>query len=279
MTGRRPLRLLSIAGSDPSGGAGIQADLKTFAAHDTYGMAVVTAVTAQSTTGVLEVETLSAELVERQIRAVLDDIGVDAIKIGMLGSAEVVARVARTLADTAGTAPVVLDPVLRASDGTPLIGPGGAERIARDLLPLVTVITPNRAEAEALLAAVGETRSRRGRDAETGESAVEAGARSLAAIGPAVLVTGGDAEGADVLDLLVDHAGSVQVFLSPRLATRSTHGTGCTLSAALAVRLAQGLALAEATRLAIDYVRRAMDPGLDLGRGRAPLDHGVGGGD
>ncbi|HEX2463817.1 MAG TPA: bifunctional hydroxymethylpyrimidine kinase/phosphomethylpyrimidine kinase [Thermoanaerobaculia bacterium] len=267
MTARRPLRLLSIAGSDPSGGAGLQADLKTFAAHRVYGMAVVTAITAQSTTGVLAVEPVAPDSVERQLRAVLDDIGVDAVKIGMLATAETVTRVARSLDGLAPEVPIVLDPVLRASDGTPLIEPGGLERMARELVPRVAVLTPNRAEAGALL---GRT--------VTSEREVAEAARELAARGPAVLVTGGDAGGDEVVDVLVDRQGSATVFRASRLRSRSTHGTGCTLSAALAARLASGAELAAAVGEAIDYVRRAMDPGLDLGRGRAPLDHGAGGG-
>jgi hydroxymethylpyrimidine/phosphomethylpyrimidine kinase len=290
MTGRRPPRLLTIAGSDPSGGAGIQADLKTFAAHDVYGMAVVTAITAQSTAGVLAVEAVAPELVERQIRAVLDDVGVDAIKIGMLANAEIVSCVARCLDSVDRAVPVVLDPVLRASDGTSLLGPGGLERLAAELLPRASVITPNRAEAWALLDRAfdrdGVVGSEGGvenggvvenRGTVENDRDAEAAARALAARGPAVLVTGGDATGSEVVDVLVDRAGALTVFRSPRLATRSTHGTGCTLSAAVAVGLARGRDLAGAVGAAVDYVRRAMDPGLDLGQGRAPLDHGVGG--
>jgi hydroxymethylpyrimidine/phosphomethylpyrimidine kinase len=265
MTARR-LRLLSIAGSDPSGGAGIQADLKTFAAHGVYGMAVVTAITAQSTQGVLAVEPVGAESVERQILGVLDDIGVDAVKIGMLATAETVTRVARVLASVARGVPIVLDPVLRASDGTALLEPAGIEPLLSELLAATTLVTPNRTEAGVLLDRIVGSES----------EAVEA-ARELAARGPAVLVTGGDGGGDEVVDVLADHEGSIRVFRAQRLRSRSTHGTGCTLSAAIAARLASGAELAPAVAAAIDYVRRAMDPGLDLGRGRAPLDHGVGG--
>jgi hydroxymethylpyrimidine/phosphomethylpyrimidine kinase len=265
MTARRPPRLLSIAGSDPGGGAGIQADLKTFAAHGVYGMAVVTAITVQSTRGVLAVEPVAAESVERQIGSVLDDIGVDAVKIGMLATAETVKCVARVLASLAGRVPIVLDPVLRASDGTTLLEAAGLEPLLADLLPRVTVVTPNRVEAAALLL----------RDV-TSEREAEEAARDLAARGSAVLVTGGDEDGDEVVDVLADRGGSITVFRAPRLRSRSTHGTGCTVSAALAARLASGVELAAAVAAAIDYVRRAMDPGLDLGRGRAPLDHGVG---
>jgi hydroxymethylpyrimidine/phosphomethylpyrimidine kinase len=265
MTGRRPARLLSIAGSDPSGGAGIQADLKTFAAYGGYGMTVVTAITAQSTAGVLAVETVDADLVELQLRAVLDDIGVDGVKIGMLGSAAVVERVAAALRRVERGVPIVLDPVLAASDGTPLLGPGGTERLSAELLPLATVVTPNRREAAALL----------GRPVEDERAARDA-ALELDAHGAAALVTGGDAPGGEVVDVLAER-GELTVFRAGRLDTRSTHGTGCTLSAALAALLAGGVELRVAAGQAIDYVRRAMDPGLDLGRGRAPLDHAVGG--
>ncbi|HVR27922.1 MAG TPA: bifunctional hydroxymethylpyrimidine kinase/phosphomethylpyrimidine kinase [Thermoanaerobaculia bacterium] len=254
--------MLSIAGSDPGGGAGIQADLKTFAAHGGYGMTVVTAITVQSTTGIAAVEPLSPDLVERQYRSVVDDIGVDAVKIGMLATAGIVSRLARCLETLGPEVPIVLDPVLAASDGTPLLGPGGLERLVEELLPRATVITPNRGEAEAIL----------GR-AAAGELDVEAAARELHARGPAVLVTGGDAPGDEVVDVLVA-GGEVTVFRLPRLHTRSTHGTGCTLSSAIAARLAGGAGLHQAVERAIGYVRGAMDPGLALGRGRAPLDHG-----
>jgi hydroxymethylpyrimidine/phosphomethylpyrimidine kinase len=265
MTARRPLRLLSIAGSDPSGGAGIQADLKTFAAHGVYGMAVVTAITAQSTRGVLAVEAVAADSVERQIRAVLDDVGVDGVKIGMLATAETVLGVARALDGLERDVPIVLDPVLRASDGSALLEPAGIEPLVSKLVPNVAIVTPNRAEAASLLA----------RPVRSESEATDA-ARELSARGPAVLVTGGDAGGDEVVDVLADRHGAVTVFRGPRLRSRSTHGTGCTLSSALASRLASGVELAAAVAAAIDYVRRAMDPGLDLGAGRAPLDHGVG---
>jgi hydroxymethylpyrimidine/phosphomethylpyrimidine kinase len=264
MTGRRPRRLLSIAGSDPSGGAGIQADLKTFAAHGAYGMTAITAITAQSTTGVLAVEVLAPELVERQIVAVLDDIGVDGVKIGMLGSAAVASRVAHCLDRVPPGVPIVLDPVLAASDGTALLGPGGRERLVAELLPRMTVVTPNRAEAAILL----------GRPVADDLSA-ELAACDLARRGPAVLVTGGDAGGPEVVDVLALPAGDIVRYRLPRLASRAGHGTGCTLSAALAVLLAGGVELTAAAARSIDYVRRAMQPGLALGAGRAPLDHGV----
>jgi hydroxymethylpyrimidine kinase/phosphomethylpyrimidine kinase len=164
----------------------------------------------------------------------------------------------------ARTAPIVLDPVLRASDGTALLETAGRDRLMTELLPLATVATPNRAEAAALLGRAVTN------DRETAEAA-----RELAARGPAVLVTGGDTGGDEVVDVFADRDGSVTVLRAPRLRSRSSHGTGCTLSSALAARLATGLELRAAVIAAIDYVRLAIDPGLDLGRGRAPLDHGV----
>jgi hydroxymethylpyrimidine/phosphomethylpyrimidine kinase len=228
-------------------------------------MAVVTAITAQSTVGVLAVEPVAPALVERQIRGVLDDIGVDGIKIGMLGSAEIVSVVARCLASVGETVPVVLDPVLRSSSGASLLGPGGVEVLVAELLPRVTVITPNRAEAAVLL----------GRSGLGTEDEAVAAARALALMGAAAMITGGDAGGAEVVDVLAEAAGPVTILRAPRLHSRSTHGTGCTLSSALAANLASGLGLPAAVRAAIEFVRGAMDPGLDLGRGRAPLDHGA----
>jgi hydroxymethylpyrimidine/phosphomethylpyrimidine kinase len=227
-------------------------------------MAVITAITAQSTTGVRAVEPVPASLVELQIRAVLDDLGADGIKIGMLGSAEIVSAVARCLDGVGKAVPVVLDPVLRASDGAALLGPGGLERMIAELVPRVTIVTPNRSEAAALL----------GDRSLDNDEETAAAAKALSALGPAALVTGGDAGGDEVLDVLGDRSGAVTLLRATRLGTRSTHGTGCTLSSALAANLASGLDLVAAVRTAIDFVRRAMDPGLDLGRGRAPLDHG-----
>jgi hydroxymethylpyrimidine/phosphomethylpyrimidine kinase len=198
---------------------------------------------------------------------VLDDVGVDGIKIGMLGSAEIVAAVARCLEGVEKAVPVVLDPVLRASDGTSLLGPGGLALVASVLLPRVTAVTPNRGEAAALL----------GGGPLADEEEAVAAARALATRGPAALITGGDAPGDEVVDVLAEPSGAVTVLRGSRLRTRSSHGTGCTLSSALAANLARGRDLQAAVRASIDFVRRAMDPGLDLGRGKAPLDHDAGG--
>jgi hydroxymethylpyrimidine/phosphomethylpyrimidine kinase len=264
-----PLRLLTVAGSDSGGGAGIQADLKTFAAHGAFGMSAVTAVTAQNTLGVSAVHEVPAEVVAAQIDAVFDDLGVDGVKVGMLSSAPVVRVVAARLrhhrAGRAGGAPLVLDPVMIAKSGAVLLADDAVEALAGALLPLATVVTPNLPEARRLA----------GRGAGGGDEAEqEELAWALAAAGPAVLVKGGHARGEALTDLLVDR-GVVHRFRGRRLATRSTHGTGCTLSAALAVRLAAGEAMAVAVEGAVAYLRRALETAPGLGGGHGPLNHAV----
>lgn len=267
-----PPRLLTIAGSDSGGGAGIQADLKTFAAHGGYGMSVVTAVTAQNTLGVTRVVEIPPDVVAAQIDAVLDDLGADAIKIGMLASAPIVHVVAERLeawgAGRAGDGPpVVLDPVMVAKSGDPLLAEEAVKTLVDELLPLATVVTPNVPELERLS----------GRPAGSEEERVEA-ARSLAGEGgPAVLAKGGHAapaagEEGRVVDLLVT-AGEVRRFVHPRLGTRSTHGTGCTLSSAIAARLGRGEPLAAAVEGAIEYLAGALAHAYPLGRGHGPVDH------
>ncbi|HUF79232.1 MAG TPA: bifunctional hydroxymethylpyrimidine kinase/phosphomethylpyrimidine kinase, partial [Thermoanaerobaculia bacterium] len=190
-----PLRLLTIAGSDSGGGAGIQADLKTFAAHGAYGMSAVTAVTAQNTRAVTAVYELPPELVTAQIDAVFDDLGVDGVKIGMLANAAIVRAVARCLRRRLRDAapPVVLDPVMVAKSGDPLLAADAVEALIEDLLPLATLVTPNLPEAARLTGLP-----------TAGEGEREVAARSLAASGPAVLLKGGHGEGPEVVDLLVD---------------------------------------------------------------------------
>ena len=267
-----PPRLLTIAGSDSGGGAGIQADLKTFAAHGAYGMSVVTAVTAQNTRAVTAVHALPPELVAAQIDAVFEDLGVDAVKIGMLAEASIVHAVAERLrAHGAGRAgrgagrevPVVLDPVMVAKSGDPLLAPDAVAALRDELLPIATLATPNLPEAERLSGLSGRSEPER-----------EAIARRLAARGPAVLVKGGHGEGDEVVDLLVDGE-TVHRFAGPRIATSATHGTGCTLSSAIAARLAAGEPLAAAVGGAIDYLRRAMTAAPRLGRGHGPVAHWV----
>ena len=255
------LRLLTIAGSDSGGGAGIQADLLTFAAHGAYGLSAVTAVTVQDTLAVHAVHPVPPEVVAAQIDAAWGDIGVDGVKTGMLGSAAVVRAVAERLAFHLATqrVPLVVDPVLAATAGPALLDADALPVLLARLLPLATVVTPNLPELARL----------------TGLPAADepsrlAAARELARRGPAVLAKGGHAPGGEVVDLLVIGE-AVHRFARPRLATRAGHGTGCALSAALAARLAAGEPLAAAAEGAIDYVRRALAAAPGLGRGRGPL--------
>lgn len=262
------LRLLSIAGSDSSGGAGVQADLLTFAAHGAYGQTALTALTAQDTTAVHAVFPLPPELVAAQIDAAFGDIGVDGVKVGMLATAGVAGAVADRLAAhlAARPVPVVLDPVLAATAGAPLLAGDALPVLLDRLLPLATVVTPNLPELARLTGLpVGD------------EPARTAAARALARRGPAVLAKGGHADGEEVVDLLVERGGegAVHRFARPRLASRAGHGTGCTLSAALAARLARGEGLAAAAEAAIDHVRAALAAAPGLGRGRGPLGRAV----
>ncbi len=258
-----PPRVLTIAGSDSGGGAGIQADLKTFAAHGVYGMSVVTAITAQNTREVTAVEEVSPELVAAQIDAVLSDVGADAVKIGMLSSAAIVRAVAGRLAHFQPR-PVVLDPVMVAKSGDPLLADDAVEALKQELLPLATLVTPNLPEAERLTGiALGA--------APADEDLLEA-AQALAAAGPAVLIKGGHGEGSEVHDLLLDFGGTER-FTHPRIDTPSTHGTGCTLSSAIAARLAAGAGLRSAVGGAIDYLHGAIAAAFPLGSGHGPVNH------
>lgn len=272
-----PPRLLTIAGSDSGGGAGIQADLKTFAAHGAYGMSALTAVTAQNTVAVTAVHALPPGMVAAQIDAVFDDIGVDAVKIGMLADAGIVRAVADRLrhygagraAGEAGSGPpVVLDPVMVAKSGDPLLADDAVDALAGELLPLATLVTPNLPEARRLL---GLALASEG-GATDSEERRRAMARELASRGPAVLVKGGHGQGEEVVDLLYDGA-SFHRFANPRIHGRATHGTGCTLSSAIAARLARGVDLATAVERAIAYLRRAMETAFPLGAGHGPVNH------
>ena len=258
--------VLSIAGSDPSGGAGIQADLKTFAALGCHGMAAITALTAQNTRGVAAVHLAPASFVAEQIATVFADVDVAAVKIGMLGSREIVAAVAGALASHRAT-PIVLDPVLVATSGARLGDDAVIEAMRALLYPLAALITPNLAEAARL--AGGEVAGT--------HAAVEQVARHLRGAGPAAwLVKGGHGEGATADDLLLD--GDGMVWLSaPRVATRNTHGTGCTLASAIAALLAKGLPLREAVRQAKAYLCEALAGAdrLNVGAGPGPVDHFV----
>ena len=256
-------RVLTIAGSDSGGGAGIQADLKTFEAHGVYGTSALTAVTAQNTLGVVAAEVLSPELVAAQIDAVLDDIGADAVKVGMLGNEVVVRAVADRLRRWPDL-PVVLDPVMVAKSGDPLLTDDAVAALREELLPLATLVTPNLPEAERL---VGTTAG----DEEGREDL----GHDLAGRGPAALIKGGHVAGDEVVDLLVTPDGAVLRFTHPRIDTKSTHGTGCTLSSAIAARLARGDDLPTAVGGGIDYLQRALRAAVPIGGGHGPVRHGV----
>jgi hydroxymethylpyrimidine/phosphomethylpyrimidine kinase len=266
---RIPPRLLTIAGSDSGGGAGIQADLKTFAAHGAYGMSVITALTAQNTREVRAVHEVPPEMVAAQIDAVWEDIGVDGVKIGMLASARIVQTVADRLrhhlhlqGEAARTIPVVLDPVMVAKSGDALLRDDAVAALMSELLPLCTVVTPNVPELERMT----------GRKAATEAGRLTAAAELAERGGLAVLAKGGHAEGDEVVDLLLE-GGRVHRFTGPRLAVRSTHGTGCTLSSAIAARLAAGEPLPRAVEGAIVWLRGAMAAAYPLGGGNGPVDH------
>ena len=258
-------RVLSIAGSDSGGGAGIQADLKTIAALGCYGMTAITALTAQNTTGVRAIHAVPLQMLADQIDAVVEDIGVDAVKIGMLHSADTVRTVAAAIARHQLTR-VVLDPVMIATSGAVLIDQEAIAVIVRELFPLAAVITPNLDEAALL---VGHPMR--------SEADMEAAARRLVEMGAkAVLVKGGHLDGDTVSDLLLVRGQPPVWMRAPRIASPNTHGTGCTLSSAIAARLALGFALQDAVQLGRAYVRGALQAGANVrtGAGSGPLNHG-----
>ena len=250
---------LTIAGSDSSGGAGIQADLRTFAALQVHGCSAITAITAQNTQGVRRVLPVPADMVAAQIDAVLDDIPVAAIKIGMLANASIIVAVARELAKCA--VPVVLDPVMVAKSGDALLEADAVAKLKDELLPKAALVTPNLPEAERLV----------GFPVRTVEEQEQA-AKALCALGAqAALVKGGHAFG-DPVDVLV--VGSETLHLkATRQRTRNTHGTGCTFASAIAARLARGRTLPPAVQDAHTYVQEAIRQAPDIGRGNGPLHH------
>jgi len=253
-------RALTIAGSDSGGGAGIQADLKTFSAFRVFGMSVITAVTAQNSVGVQGVENLPPAFVAQQLRSVLSDFGADAAKCGMLSTAPIIEAVADVLAEHP-IRRLVVDPVMVAKSGDPLLRPDARQALISRILPLALVVTPNLPEAEALSGI-----SVRGREG------MEEAARRIHALGPRhVLVKGGHLEG-DALDLLWDGRDFTELSV-PRVDSPNTHGTGCTFSAAIAAGLALGQSLLEAVRRAKAYVTRAIQEGFQAGRGVGQLRH------
>jgi hydroxymethylpyrimidine/phosphomethylpyrimidine kinase len=255
---------LTIAGSDSSGGAGIQADLKTFSALQVYGASVITALTAQNTVRVEAVHAVPPDFVLAQMRAVARDLEVGAIKIGMLATSAVIEAVAEGLKDFAGV-PVILDPVMVAASGDALLEDDAVDMLRSLLIPLATLITPNLAEAANLL---GEAEAKN-------EIEMEAQARRLIEIGAkAVLVKGGHAGGEAVVDIYLDGEGPMRLE-AKRVVTRNTHGTGCTLSAAIAAELAKGASLKGAVHTAKTYVTAAISTAdeLSIGKGRGPVHH------
>lgn len=260
---RRVPNILSIAGSDPSGGAGIQADIKAISATGGYAMAAITALTAQNTQGVQAVDLIAPEMVAAQIASVRADIRIDAVKIGMLGSAEIAEAVAAALEGL--EAPIVLDPVMVAKSGDRLL-PADAVAALRDrLLPMAALVTPNLPEAGDLLGVAAATDP---------AGMARQGADLLALGAGAVLMKGGHLEGPDSPDLLI-LPGGVQRFDGPRLTTRNTHGTGCSLSSALACALGHGLPLPDAVARAKDWLSGAIAASGDLsvGQGHGPVHH------
>ena len=258
-------RVLTIAGSDSGGGAGIQADLKTFAALGCYGMTAITALTAQNTLGVQGIHGVPADFLKAQIQSVMDDIGVDAVKIGMLHAPEIVDVVAWAI-DHYQLKNVVLDPVMVATSGDRLIASETVQVLVRELFPRATLITPNLDEAVLLL----------GRDISE-PSVLEMGGRDLLAMGAqAVLLKGGHLPGEDVVDLLVQPNSPSERLSSRRIQSRNVHGTGCTLSSAIAAYLALGLGLSEAVHCARQFIVQAIAHGADIttGHGHGPLNHG-----
>jgi hydroxymethylpyrimidine/phosphomethylpyrimidine kinase len=252
---------LTIAGSDSGGGAGIQADLKTFAAHGVYGCSAITAVTAQNTLGVLQWQALPADLVTAQIEAIAGDIGADAVKVGMLANAAIVEAVAAAIADLE-LPQVVVDPVMVAKGGDRLLLEDAVAAMRTELLPRAHMITPNVPEAEVIarlrIRTVGDMRQ---------------AARAMLELGPrVVMVKGGHLDGPESIDIVCSRDGDFEISM-PRLFTRNTHGTGCTLSSAIAANLALGLDDRTAIQRARQYLDGAMRHAPDVGHGHGPLQH------
>lgn len=257
-----PPRILSVAGSDSSGGAGIQADVKTITMLGGYAMTAITAVTAQNTVGVQAIAPMSADVVAEQIASCLGDIGADAVKIGMLHDAAIIDAVAGALAES--RAPIVLDPVMIATSGAALIAEDAIAAMKARLFPLATLVTPNLPELAHLAG-----RSLRDTDEVTG-----AALEIARAFGCHVLAKGGHTEDARVIDILVGPGDErVVSFGDPRIETRHTHGTGCTLSAAIATLLGHGQPMEHSVRLARQFVRRAIMAAPGFGAGSGPLGH------
>ena len=260
----KPPRILSIAGSDPSGGAGIQADIKTVSALGGYAMTAITSLTAQNTLGVEAIHNVPIGFIEQQIRLVIDDIGVDAIKTGMLYSAEIVNLVADLVAEYK-VGNLIVDPVMVASSGDSLIADAAAKAIKNKLLPLATIVTPNIPEAEILSGIKINNVDDMWRAAKEIQQLGES----------AVLLKGGHGNGDILTDILLDKSGEQYSFESKKIDTRNTHGTGCTYASAIATLLGDGMDMPKAVEKAHDYVRKAIEQAPNLGNGKGPIEHRV----
>lgn len=253
-------KVLSIAGSDCSGGAGIQADLKTFSAHGVFGMSVIVSVVAENTSRVIDIQDITPDMIGKQIDAVFEDIEVDAVKIGMLSTPECMKAVAEKIA-LYKPSYVVVDPVMYAKNGCPLMEPTAVDTLINIVIPIADVLTPNIPEAEKI--------------ADMKISSVtdmEAAARKIYAMGcKAIVVKGGHAIG-NALDVLFDGE-KVYHFETSRIDTKNTHGTGCTFSSAIASQLANGMSIYEAVKRAKDYVTTAIEHSLAIGKGNGPTNH------
>lgn len=253
-------KVLTIAGSDCSGGAGIQADLKTFSAHGVFGMSVIVSVVAENTARVLDIMDVTPAMIERQIDAVFEDIPPDAVKVGMLSTPACMAAVAKKLLEYR-PANIVIDPVMYAKNGCPLMNPDAVDTLIDTIIPLATLLTPNIPEAEKIAGV-----------AISSVADMEKSALLIYQMGcRGVLIKGGHADG-DALDLLYDGK-SFHRFSAPRIDTKNTHGTGCTYSSAIASNLALGLAMPDAVRRAKDYVTTAIQHALPIGNGCGPTHH------
>ena len=254
-------KVLTIAGSDCSGGAGIQADLKTMLANGAYGMSVITSLTAQNTTGVRSIESVSPEFLRDQIDSVFEDIRPDAVKTGMIPSKELVEVIAERM-KFYGVKNLVVDPVMVATSGADLSDSGSVKALKELLIPLAAVVTPNVPEAEVLS----------GMKITSQNDMIEAAKKISSECGCSVLVKGGHCE--DNADDVLFCDGEVHVFEMTKIDNENTHGTGCTLSSAIACNLAKGMDVLQAVTRAKEYITGAISAGLDLGSGRGPLDHG-----
>jgi hydroxymethylpyrimidine/phosphomethylpyrimidine kinase len=275
LSGARLARLLIIAGSDSSGGAGIQGDIKTATVFGAYAMTAITAVTVQDTRGIHAIHPIPEEIVRAQIRACVEDIGVDAIKIGMLGSAEIVETVANTLRELQLSVPVVLDPVLASTSGTAFLDERGIQALRKSLIPLATLVTPNLEEAETLshIKCDGLNGIRR-----AGATLIEMGAKAVLLTGADSLLVG-DRFSSILVDVLVVPPDSHGTFSHPRINSRHTHGTGCAQATAIAIRLAQKESLQDAILSANSFIPGAILEAPGFGSGHGPLNHmhGIGG--